>query len=104
MKMEEQKIDKRTKEYKSAINLTEGHKTIQQIKESGIPLRKVVLSYAVLFSGSRETAQQEFHDPSTGTRKEKVAKVWYTPTTIIIEKNNEIKVLPSSAVKDSLVL
>lgn len=97
-------MEETTKKTKASKSIQTDKTQVDLLKESGIPLKRVVLSYAVLFSGSSETAQREFHDPSTNPRAQKRAKCWFTPHALIIERNNETKILPPSLINDSIVL
>lgn len=102
---ETQKIDKRTKEYKSSnligepIHIPGSYETL---KNAGIPIKMAMFKTAVKFLN--EAPQTEFHDPSTKARMDKSATMWYTPHGLICEKKGQTMIVPLATVGYSLPL
>lgn len=98
--LEEQKIDKRTKEYKTQ-NITASRAKIEALKESGIPLKMAVFHRAIRsFDGTPETA---FY--SGEAKKSRIALMWLTPDILLCEQQGgHYKLIPTANVSDTIVL
>jgi hypothetical protein len=104
---ETQKIDKRTKEYKTkTINNIEYETTdttpYQALKNAGIPIKMSMFKTAVKFLN--EAPQTEFHAPETKARMDKTATMWYTPHGLLCEKKGQTMIVPLATVGYSLPL
>lgn len=100
--MEESKVDKRTKEYKT--NLTQINKPEEtkasykylvdenlwdSLKESGFPVKEAVFHRTVKSgSGEPETA---FY--ASGAKPSRTASMWYSPCGLLCEQAKEKKVI-----------
>ena len=100
-----QKIDKRTKEYKDTTE--PGSTTMMRIEallQHGIPLSKVVFHDTVLSYGHNKSGEPENALYDHGSKPSRTAKLWYTPHGIVVKQKENYKIIPLAAIKDNDVL
>lgn len=114
--MEEQKIDKRTKEYKKQTGTTykvdvhdntstlrEIYSTthsdlIEELKGHAIKMKKVILQDVV--ESCTGDPERCFYDSLEKNRKSRTGRIWYTPHIVLIEQDKNHKIiLPTTMVK-----
>lgn len=76
---------------------------IYPLIESAIQLKRVVLHGPVIFlpDGMPETAFYDDPDAKTKPIPGRQAKIWYTPSALIIEQRGRYKILHPVQIKDS---
>lgn len=81
------------------------HKNMQALIDSGFPIRKVVFNKPVIYIGSDKLAESALfaHGFSEGSKLGKLANLWWTPGGIVCEQKGVYKILPHSAVCDTIV-
>lgn len=77
--------------------------TMQTLIDSAISLKRVVLHGPVIFlpDGMPETAFYDDPDAKTKPIPGRQAKIWYTPSALIIEQCGRYKILHPVQIKDS---
>lgn len=110
--MEEQKIDKRTKEYREMKQAEIGDSTassnidrdyFDQLRDSAVLMRKVILQDVV--ESWTMDPERAFYDPKEKAKKSRTGKIYYTTSTVLIEQDKGHKIiLPTTMVKYALPL
>lgn len=100
--MEEIKVDKRTKEYKSQTQSTQPLDKINELIENGIPLKKVVFHDTVLSFGAQSSGEPEsaLYDGGSA-KKSRLAQMWLTSAGVVIKQKDNYKIIPAAAIKDN---
>lgn len=80
-------------------------KPLQELIESGIPLRKVVFAKTVIYEGSSATPEWALYDPEHSPKsiENRKAKIWYTPYGVVCLQRAVYKIIPLSNVIDTIV-
>lgn len=84
--------------------VTEINPRIQEIMDTGIKLKFVIFHDVVKSFEGNGTPEFAFYDVSEKAKPGRTCNLWYTPHTLLMEKNGKFKPLPTSCVKDTMVL
>lgn len=78
-------------------------KQLEELIENGIPVRKAVFHRTVLFDYAGGTPESAFFSPewAQDVKKQRVAKMWYTPHGLVCEQNGMWKIVPLANVSDT---
>lgn len=103
--MEEQKIDRRTKEYKTQFqsDKTQDKTQIDLMIENAIPIQMAVFHRTVrAHTGEPESA---FFDPDfkPAPKPSKAAIMYYTPHGLVCDQKGKFKIIPLANVSDTIV-
>lgn len=90
---------------KPQLKLVKLHPLLAQLMENGIPIRKAVFHRTVIFDYAGGTPEYAFYSPewSKDIKKNRVAKMWYTPHGLICEQNGHFKIVPLATVSDTMI-
>lgn len=78
---------------------------LQDLIENGIPVRKAVFHRTVIFDYAGGTPETAFYCESWSKdmKKNKIAKMWYTPHGLVCEQAGLFKIIPLANVSDTLI-
>lgn len=83
------------------IEPTEGHGFIESLKMTGIPVKAAFFHRTVLsMSVAGGTPEHALYDGGTD-KKSRLAKMWYTPSGLLIEQKGLYKMVPLANVSDT---
>lgn len=78
-------------------------KQVEELIANGIPVRKAIFHSTILFDYGSNTPETVLFSPdwSEHTKKNKVARMWFTPHGLICEQMGIYKIIPLAMVKDT---
>lgn len=85
--------------------VTDINPKIQSLIDIGIPLQMAIFHDTVRsFEGNGTPEYQYYHQNKDTHKTSRIAKLWYTPHGVVMEKLGKYKLIPLAALKDSFVL